>query len=228
MTNNIFWTGGFDSTFRLLQIINDDKISEINIYYITLFIDNVNHSNIGRRSVDVELKTMLNILSVLDTSKIKSFNIIGKSEDLLMCSFMFNYSFMNYICKEEVTYSDKTKILYFDLFANDFVNRPISQYTYITDILEEFNIEADICLEYNPGNPRSFWSLVSKQIVGNKIELEAFSKFNLPIISLTKEDMLDISIKKGWTDVLKLTWSCWYPKDSLPCGVCFACKRRVI
>jgi hypothetical protein len=234
MKKNIFWTGGFDSTFRLLQLICDDEISEINIYYITLFIDNIKYSLVGRRSVDIELKTMLNILLMLNTSKIKKFNIIGKSEDLLTCSFMFNFDFMNYICKEEVTYSDKIKIYYFDLFANDFVNRPISQYTYISEILEELNIEADICLEYNPDNPRSFYNLVSKVIVNNKIshennpELKAFSRYNLPIISLTKEDMLEISINNGWCGVLEITWSCWYPYDNRPCNNCFACKRRVI
>lgn len=233
MKRNIFWTGGFDSTFGLLRLINDENISEINVYYISLWIDNIKKSNVGRRSVDIELKTMLTILQNIDTSKIKKFTIIGKSENLLMCNLMFNFDFMNYISKEEITLSDKTKINYFDLFLNGLMNRPVSQYTYITEILDQLDIEADICLEYNPGNPQSFWSLLSKSIVGNKIgkttlELEAFSKYNLPIIELTKEDMFDIAKNNEWLEILKLTWSCWYPDGLEPCGRCFACKRRVV
>jgi hypothetical protein len=233
MLKNIFWTGGFDSTFRLLQLIDDVEITEINIYYIALSIDNIKNSTVCRRSIEIELKTMQNILSVIETRKIKSFTIIGKSETLLHCNFMFNFSFMKYISKEEILLSDRTKVNYFDLFANGYMNRPVSQYTYISQILDDLDIEADICLEYNPDNPISFWSLLSNSIVGNKIipnkpELDSFSKYNLPIINLTKEDMLEISITNDWVDIVELSWSCWYPDEGEACGRCFACKRRVV
>lgn len=233
MKKNIFWTGGFDSTFRLLQIVNDIEVEEINIFYVSLLIDNKESSKVSRRSLDIELKTMSNILSEIDTTKIKCFTIIGKSETLLLCNLIFSYGFMNYITKEEVIYTDKTKINFFDLYRNNFVNRPISQYTYISQLLEELDIEAEISLEFNPNNSVSFWSLLSSAIQNNRIikirpELEAFSRFQLPIINLTKEDMLEIAIKNGWEKILQLTWSCWYPIGETSCGSCFACKRRVL
>ena len=69
-------------------------------------------------------------------------------------------------------------------------------------------------------------------IVNNKIshennpELKAFSRYNLPIISLTKEDMLEISINNGWCDVLEITWSCWYPYDNRPCIIALHVKEE--
>ena len=62
--NNINKPGGFEYVEKELRTMIEDinfKISEINIYYITLFIDNIKYSLVGRRSVDIELKTMLKL-----------------------------------------------------------------------------------------------------------------------------------------------------------------------
>ena len=73
MKKNIFWTGGFDSTFRLLQLLEDENITDIYLYYIALVIDNVEESDIRRMSMSQEIETMQLILSSIDKSKIKKY-----------------------------------------------------------------------------------------------------------------------------------------------------------
>jgi hypothetical protein len=228
MTKNLFWTGGFDSTFRLLQLIDDNEVLEINLYYISIVIDNIESSEIRRKSNIYEIQTMYQILSNINIEKVKSFTIFGKNEDLLHYSFIFNFPFMNYINRDSIEYSDKNKVFYFDLFVNGLVLRPINQWGGITQILDDLDIEAEICLEKGGG----IWSKINKYVVNGEIQydlfkpLKAFSNYQIPLFDIDREEMVSISSNKNWDDILKITWSCWYPKNNLPCGRCFTCKRR--
>jgi hypothetical protein len=96
---NLFWTGGFDSTFRLLELVNDDKISKINLFYIALNIDDIESSSEYRLSITNELKAMSKILSLINTSKL-NLTIFAKSENLLMYSFILPFRFVNFIGRE--------------------------------------------------------------------------------------------------------------------------------
>ena len=40
--------------------------------------------------------------------------------------------------------------------------------------------------------------------------------------------MLTISNKNKYDNILKLTWSCWFPNNDKPCGECDMCTHRVI
>jgi hypothetical protein len=228
MTKNLFWTGGFDSTFRLLQLIDDSDITQINLYYISLVIDNLESSDIRRKSTQFEIDTMNLILQSIDISKIKNFNIIGQNNQLLHYSFQFNFPFMNYIQMDSIKYSDKNKVLFFDLFVDNIVHRPISQWGGITQVLDDLDIDAEICLEKGGG----IWSKIKNLVVDGKIDfdryppLRAFIRYEIPLVDLDRDEMVEISKDRNWIDILRLTWSCWYPKNGQECGKCFTCQRR--
>jgi hypothetical protein len=228
MRKNIFWTGGFDSTFRLLQLVEDVYVSDIHLYYISLDIDNVDGSDIGRRSIQNEISTMNSILNVIDKTKIKQFTIIGSSENLLYYSFQFQYSFMNYINRDKIEYSDINKVYFFDLFTIGIVLRPITQWGAITQILDDFDIKAEICLEKEGG----IWSRIKKFVKDGQIQFEkvrglkAFLRYEIPLFDVSRDTMIQISKKNKWDSVLEITWSCWYPINGTQCGKCFTCKRR--
>lgn len=230
MRKNIFWTGGFDSTFRLLQLIKDQSVSEIYLYYISLIIDNVEGSNIRRMSIPQELETMQLILNQIDTSKIKQFTIIGKQEYLLYYTFQFPYPFMNYIGRENIEYSDINKVYFFDLYVSGLVLRPITQWGGITQVLDDLDITAEICLEKDGG----IWSRINKYVVDGQIQfhklrsLAAFLRYEIPLFNVDREEMLKISKENKWIPILELCWSCWYPKNGEQCGNCFTCKRRLL
>lgn len=227
MKKNLFWTGGFDSTFRLLQLLDDNLVTEINLFYISLIIDNVENSDIRRKSIVNEIDSMITILKNIDISKIKNFTIIGKNEDLIRYSFMFDFSFMNFIQRDKIEYSDKNKVYLFDLLALDIISRPINQWGAITQILDDLNIEAEICIEKDGG----IWGKIKNYVIDGRIQfnllppLSAFSNYQIPLFDVNREEMLKNS-NDNWIKILEMTWSCWYPKDNKPCGRCFTCKRR--
>lgn len=228
MIRNIFWTGGFDSTFRLLQSVNDDNINEINLYYLSLVIDNVKTSKTRRASSKQEISTMNEILKIINTDKIKSFNIIGEKEDLLSYTFTFQFPFMNYILRDNIEYSDINKTYYFDLLVNDIVSRPINQWGAITQILDDLDIEAEICLEKNS----VIWNNIKRYVIDNQIKFElfpplkAFRRYQMPLFDIDRDEMMITSTENNWLDVLKISWSCWYPNGDKPCGKCFTCVKR--
>lgn len=229
MKKNLFWTGGFDSTFRLLQLLDDNLVTEINLFYISLVIDNVETSDIRRKSILNEIDSMITILKNIDISKIKKFTIIGKNEDLIRYSFIFDFSFMNFIQRDNIEYSDKNKVYLFDLLTLDIVSRPVNQWGGISQILDDINIEAEVCLEKNGG----IWSKIKNYVVDGELQfgllpaLNLFSKYQIPLFDISREEMMQRS-DQDWLNILKLTWSCWYPKDGYHCGRCFTCKRRPI
>jgi len=228
MIRNIFWTGGFDSTFRLLQSINDENVSEINLYYLSLVIDNVKKSNTRRTSFKQEINTMNQILKVVDINKIKSFNIIGEKEDLLYYTFIFQFPFMNYTVRDTIEYSDENKVYYFDLLINDIISRPVNQWGAITQILDDLDIEAEICLE----KKSVIWNNIKEYVVDNQIKFElfpplkAFRRYQMPLFNVDRDEMMNISNENDWLEILKISWSCWYPNDNKPCGKCFTCVKR--
>ena len=225
MTSNIFWTGGFDSTFRLLELIDDESISEVNIFYIALNIDNEDHSTTKRRSIDIEIKTMSKILSVINKSKIKKFTIFSDKVNLQHYVLFFEgYQFMEYVERDFIEYTTQLKMDYLHLYKNDIVPRPVSQWGSITQILDELNIKAEICLEKGGGIQTKLSTL--SDLVDKSVVNRVFGRYIMSLFDVTREDMALKSEERGWNDVMKETWSCWYPIDSKPCGVCFTCIRR--
>ena len=53
-----------------------------------------------------------------------------------------------------------------------------------------------------------------------------FGEHTYSTIHLTKEEMYNISKILKFDNILKETWSCWYPKNGKPCGRCVMCRER--
>jgi hypothetical protein len=54
-------------------------------------------------------------------------------------------------------------------------------------------------------------------------DLELFRSFEFPILHLTKADLSAQAETKGWTELMELTWFCHDPRDGKPCGMCTPC-----
>jgi hypothetical protein len=227
---NLFWTGGFDSTYRLLQLIQNSSVEEIDIYYLAFNIDNVDYEDIKRRSIDFEIQTMNLLLNFIDTKKIKSFYIFATYTKLIEYSLIFNFNFMKYQSMDRIEISDKNKLRFFDLYCNQIVLRPISQWTSITQVLDDLSITAEICLEKGGG----IWSKLQGYYEDGILHTEnlpclsAFERYEMPLFDVDREEMVVNSLSYGWNSILEKTWSCWYPKNGQICGNCFACKHRPI
>ncbi|MDP5182480.1 hypothetical protein QOZ88_07495 [Blastococcus sp. BMG 814] len=55
-------------------------------------------------------------------------------------------------------------------------------------------------------------------------ESELFRFWSFPVMHLTKEEMREIARSHGFLDLLVLRWSCFRPLDGRPCGRCRPCR----
>ena len=230
---HIFWTGGFDSTFRLCQLLIHEKKIVQPIYIQDINTDGhfLFGSKVKRKNKDLEIKTMNKIRIYLNNKYSYT------KKNLLRTKYVNKISIdKNYIIAMRNLYFQNFGVLapllnqFFGFFS-----RPYNQYTTLALFTKNYPFACEIGVEkcnsgldlhtkkYRIGKGHN-----CKLITNKNINFKIFDKFRFSIVHLTKKDMLKISQKNNYDDVLKLTWSCWFPKDGKPCGKCDMCKHRII
>lgn len=223
----LFWTGGYDSTFRLCQLVLND-IPVQPIYIIDPKSDGTMFERRKNRKFEIEamneikkkLKQLRPNAIILPTWYIKKVKISKEVYDRM-----------------------------YQLYKLGAVSRPISQYA----AMAETSLKLGIPIE--SGSEKGDHTILSKAVrqyievikvemkttsndmiimhnhrLGDCPEyLKIFRNIRFPIINYTKEDMLAEAEKNNFKDVLTESFSCWYPdKFGIACGVCNMCKERII
>ena len=235
-TIHIFWTGGFDSTFRICQALIDEKKTVQPIYVTTQCVDGYFFlgNKVNRNNIDFEKKAMRKIRQKLA----QKYKYTRKT--------FLKTRFVNKII-EDKEYQQAMKNLFFQNFGIlapilnqhfGYFSRPYNQYTSLAQFSKNYDYPIEVAVEkcntgldlhtrgYRIGTGHETKLIKDKN--NNPNDLRIFDKFRFPVVHLTKEKMLSIAKKNKYDDVLKLTWSCWFPKNGKPCGKCDMCVHRVI
>jgi hypothetical protein len=214
-TNYIYWTGGYDSTYQLLQLLSRQN-SHITAIYLASTIDNDPTSRIMRRSHDNEIAAMTRIRDqIRDT---------------------LGYTFEWRIVHDPIIYTDWIRDAMIKLYNNGLVRRPICQYGAMAQYAINNNLIIDVGVENEP-TTSIMWNTVSpyidsddkicRQALWNIPGLYIFQNLRFPLIRLSKRNMFDTS-PLIWIPILRQTWSCWYPTpDGNPCHRCEMCRNRL-
>jgi len=221
----LFWTGGYDSTFRLCQLL---LVEDKPVRPIYLMCGNVDDSDdwltmVSRKNVSTEITTMKDIRTELLQNNthlanklLPTFYVVSIKKNL------------------ETTAKFKRLHKYLKYFSRD-----INQYERMARFSKEFKFPIEIGLE-NCGTGldeatkgKRVGQGSSCQLMNNLPlkyqDLEIFRDFRFPICHLTKEEMKTISLNNNFYYLLVMTFSCWYPdKDGNACGKCQMCKKRII
>ncbi len=217
---SIFWTGGFDSTFRLCQLIKDGE--EVQPIYLNMKnVDSQGESL--RENSKIEKQTMNKIRQYL-------YKKYPGSEKLLKPTLIINKLKPNN--KITIGY----KLLHYNL---EYFSRPITQYERMARFSWDYPTTVESCVE----NADSGFNIVlrkykfslgkdcrikNKKFKGIHNMIHIFDKLRFPICHLTKDDMIKEAKENNFYDVLKMTWSCWFPKNGKACGKCDMCIHRPI
>ena len=229
----LFWTGGYDSTYRLCELLLIEKRA-VQPIYIAANIDNDPGESTCRHNHIQEKAAM---------AKIRS-EILAKYPDI-------NSQFMSTIVISEVLLPERYKSAMLDLYKQNLVRRPTCQYGALAYIAEKLTrmgeyAPAEICVENEPTSKmhRTIYPFISK--FGRKTGMNTknfisswnscksvkgmhiFKAINFSTIHKSKSIMLNIAKKHNFENILNLTWSCWYPIDNKPCRKCIMCKERII
>lgn len=205
-TMHLLWTGGWDSTFRLLQLLLMEKRKVQPIYVI----------DVSNRSPVQELISMNEIRNKLNRK--------GVHTDQLKPTI--------YIDRSAIKIDDKISEAW--RIIND--RRHIgSQYIWLASLCKQFNLEnIELSVQKRASKERSSESL-AYNLEESRItpeEIKIFKYFSLPLIDVTKIEMQSVVKRENWSDIMESTWFCHHPvyhpfKKGVPCGVCNPCRTAI-
>ncbi len=211
---NILWSGGWDSTFRVLDLIFS-KAKVVQPYYT---IDS------NRLSTGIELRAMKNIKQRLFTKE-------PKTEKLLLPT--------RFTEVRDIKQNDKITMSFRSLCE---VYTLGSQYEWFARFADEHGIEGlELCVDKGPGDidvilcPLIVQSgseddpiYELKKEAQTRPEYTVFRYFRFPLLYLSKLDTQQLSKEEGFDDFLELTWFCFRPRaNGTPCGTCNPCSYAI-
>ncbi len=214
MTNiNILWSGGWDGTFRLLQLA--EKPVSI---YPTYIIDH------NRRSVNEEKKAMSEICQIISADKrfqatIHEIQFIEKDWIFENCK---NEEISKAFHQLREGFKIGSQYEWFALYANHtgLMYESAVVHQYHGKVEDAINSEGQFVSQMDTVLGERYF--VTGKDGHNAVAL-VFGKLILPSIRITKEDEKRIAEEKNWLDIMKLSWFCHTPVNGEPCGLCGPC-----
>lgn len=199
----ILWTSGWDSTFRLLQLLMQEKVY-VKPYYL---IDST------RKSTEVEIKTMAKIRAYL--ARVYP----DRAEFFLPTDFT---------AIDDLDPDQSITRAWNQIRKNRHIG---TQYKWLARFCKQrgiSNIELSVQKREDENSIET--SLAQNLAKGRLSEDEKtlFKYFSFPLLNLSKNEMKAIAERENWMPVLTMTWFChhplWHPfKGAVPCGDCRPC-----
>ncbi|PXY40736.1 hypothetical protein DMB65_10900 [Flavobacterium cheongpyeongense] len=204
-THNLLWTSGWDSTFRLLQIILVEKENVQPIYVIDQ----------TRKSLKVELEGIKKILNEIKELHPEAYKLILPV----------------WYAEDDITINKEIKES--SVYINSFVKLG-SQYSWLAQFCHNYNLNnVEICNDKNLKADSLTNFLITNYIKADYTDIEnrekynkidtVFKYFSFPVSTLSKRDMLAIAKEKKWENIMFLTWFCHKPRKNKACGKCNPC-----
>lgn len=209
---NLFWTGGWDSTYELLNLLLIHKKTVQPFYLI----------DAKRPSLRAEIKTMNLLKSEINSG-------FPHTDELLLTTKYFSIS--------DIPENPKLSDSYNNIRARTFIGEQyewLARFCVWKEVSEiELAIHIDDtahkaikgCTELLKDDHRKFFKLNPSCDVHLK---NIFQYYSFPILDMSKIDMKEMSEEKGWNEMMFNTWFCHKPtKNMKPCGLCNPCKYTV-
>lgn len=212
---HIFWTGGLDSTYRMVELSRKECVIQPH-YIIT-----------SRKSVDQELRAMAKILSLLQSdkrtiAKIQPLALFSKGDlvDYLDIQSAYDYLHENKDFKSGqyrllARYARQKKLkleMGIQFSGNGSVVKVIDE-----SVLVDCPDNSDVMM-IDPVKGSHEWA-----------SFTLFQDFLFPksLYHKTKIEEIEELKQLDYNKVLKSVWSCFSPVLGMPCGHCFACKSSM-
>jgi 7-cyano-7-deazaguanine synthase in queuosine biosynthesis len=224
----VCWTGGFDSTFIVCNYISKGytvqpiylDFKNLDDIYIPLIQTKRNNSKIEIKKIE-ELTNLIN-------NKFKAHSNLLPTK----------------IIKKQKPNRNILEIMSHIHTKYNLFTRKTNQYERIIEVAYHYKTPLEIGVQKSTSD--DFYRLkkmglitetsgnyeMIKRLPSNYKLLGVLKALRFPIVELSKHDMLAIAKQNRFDDILKQTWSCWFPvyknKKHYPCGKCYMCKERII
>ena len=211
----LFWTGGFDSTFRLCEL-SIEKGKYVQPIYMGYNIDSKKKTDYWvRNNRKQEYKSMENIIKEINKKFPQTKYFI--KQPIVVNKSIPNKDFDDKLNKLNL-WPKKRKIhQYNHLFRYAYQNhKPIEIGVLGLHDTSKFVKYLNKNLIKKKGN----WKFPNKNLLEN-IKFQLFKR--------TKFQLYDQSVENGYDHILAMSWSCWKPtRDGSACEKCDMCRERII
>ncbi|BDU15204.1 hypothetical protein [Lysobacter auxotrophicus] len=212
-TVNLLWTGGWDSTYRLLQLLLRHRV-RVAPWYL---------EDPTRPSTQIEIATMARITSALHQrfphtrellqplrrAAVTDIDVDDDIADALreIRRTMFigsQYAWLPAFCRRESL--DGMEL---GVHVDDKVQ------AVLRDCSEEFD------------HPAGFRSIRVDPARAGTAERVLFGRFTFPLFRVDKRDIERDALDAGWGELMEMTWFCHKPVRGRPCGFCPPCVYTI-
>jgi hypothetical protein len=210
---NLLWTGGWDSTFRLLSLISS-RSCMVQPYYVI---------SRARPSWRIEIQTMEEIRSACLRSPVKYVGrilptIFAKADDVAEDQ---------HIVQSHARLMKRTHIgeqyKFLAAFAKQYKINGLELAIHIRDALYDL-----LCEQVELRESAATWIYALKDDTDDDVK-SVFKYFSFPVFHLTKRQMEKLAGEQDFLDVLEISWFCHRPVGNAhPCGTCPPCRATIL
>lgn len=210
MTNpgsvDVLWTGGWDSTFRVLSLVLTEKAS-VQPHYI---IDLERPSSLRELAAIAGIRKSLALFNSRAGQRIKPTTITCITDIPADPGITQSYQRL----KARAHLGSQ-----YDWLARYARFRQLSQLELSVHVDDKayFFLEGRVA----PAQAGQ-WALNTADVLANE-DLHIFANFRFPLLLLTKEQMRQRAMEQGFITLLEKTWFCFTPRAGQPCGLCNPC-----
>ncbi len=212
----IFWTGGFDSTFRICQLLHNHRSDEciVPLYITDPHVDDIAS---GRQNRQVEINTMKKLRGLILNHFPIAPHRLRPTVYMKKVDFDYRKGWVDK-CMRELTKDGCATRLHTQY-------RSMAIISLMNDIIIELGTEGN-----DTGAVTKYFLpwLVDDRIGDNAPpQYKLFQNLRWPLALYKKSDMLREAMRDGYHHILGQTFSCWYPVKGEPCGKCHMCRERL-
>jgi len=235
VVENIYWTGGFDSTFLVCKRLIIEK-KPIETYYLNFPCDGYQHnynrfdsSNFHNCMIDNELNAVDNDpygrKSYGRYSRLVEVKVMNKLRKMIIDRFPYTKDLFPKVNLIKELKIDSEVLSDSKVICDKYKSRPdrpdqsLYMIQFSLDLNEDISVawEADMDGEDYCLSTRLVRKYLNKdmKVYSDSIkELWLYRNWVLPLAKTYRGDMVDIARLYNFVDILKHTWSCRFPKEN--------------
>lgn len=211
----LLWTGGWDSTFRLLRLLLDLKRPVAPIYL----------QDETRASLPVEIETMDRIRAALAAAHPHTRALLRPTTFVRVADIAPDATIQRAGDRLAAKYGIGSQYPWLARFCRE---RGLHE---IEMAAENARQGAGLVLLDNIAPARSPHGYPTHRVPPDAKDPDAFlvfGAFSYPQIELTRLDTLEIARRNGWDEWMDMTWFCHRPARGMqPCGLCNPCLYAI-
>lgn len=206
---HVLWTGGWDSTFRVIQLYRLD--STIQPIYVD---DHTRKSSKSELKVVKELTKKIPVRFSESKGNILPLIVIKRKN-------ISSNIFLKTIHRKLKSKMNLGKQYYWlSCLAKTYKNLEVSLHK--EDMDRFFNM--DQLIEFDEGTLGTNWKTNPKKLDFYKKYL--FSNMTFPLITISKPEMKTVAEEDDFLDLMETTWFC-HKSNKKPCGKCNPCQQYI-